>query len=253
MRIIVFGASGRVGTCLVEAVIADPGLELAGAVVSPQSSRLGRPVGDGVLEYRVIDPAMNAHCDAIVDFSTPTASMELQRALGEKPLPVVVGTTGFTPQQKQELADAARQRPILASANFAVGFEPFVRMIRAFAGLEPGAASIREVYHARKKATPSGTSLRLAEELRDARIATAIGRGVDALSPIRVEREGQTVGINAVRFDLGSAEVEATFTVRSLAAYAQGALAAARWLVEQAPGNGLFALADTLGLRNQRS
>ncbi len=245
MRVIVFGASGRVGTPLVESVIADPGLKLAGAVVSPQSSRLGQPVGDGVLEYRVIDPGMNAHCDVIVDFSTPAASIELQRALAAKPIPVVVGTTGFSAGQQATIAAAACHRPILVGANFAIGFEPFVRAVTAFARLQHGAAaSVEEIYHARKKAAPSGTSLRLAEELRRAAPAGAGDKGGSA--PISVLREGQTVGVNTVRFDLGTVDVEARFTVRSLAAYAHGALAAARWLVEQSPGNGLYSPADML-------
>lgn len=162
IRIIVFGASGRVGTCLVEAVIADPGLELAGAIVSPRSTRLGRPVGNGVLEYRTIDPAMNARCDAIIDFSTPEASMELQRGLGAKPLPVVVGTTGFSPRQHAALAAASQHRAILLGANFAL------------------------------------------------------------------------------------AGATAAFTVKTLAAYVQGALAATRWLVERRPGAGLFTPGDML-------
>ncbi len=251
MRVIIYGASGRVGTLLVESVIADPGLELAGAVVSPKSSRLGQPVGDGVLEYRVIDPGMNAHCDVIVDFSTPEASMDLQQALARKPMPVVVGTTGFSPEQRAALGAAARHRPILCSANFAIGFEPFVHAVTTFARLQSGAAaSVEEIYHARKKAAPSGTSLRLAEDLRDAALPEAPGKGT--LPPIRVMREGQTVGINIVRFDLGSVDVEARLTVHSLAAYAHGALAAARRLVEHAPGNGLYALADLLNMREKR-
>ena len=126
MRVIVFGASGRVGTHLVEAVLADPGLDLAAAVVSPQSDRRGIPVAAGAVEYRAADPTMNAHADVIVDFSTPAASIELQRMLDRKPIPVVIGTTGFVPDQQHELEHAGRYRPILASANFAVGFEPFL-------------------------------------------------------------------------------------------------------------------------------
>jgi 4-hydroxy-tetrahydrodipicolinate reductase len=248
MRVIIFGASGRVGTHLVESVIADPGLELAGAVVSPDSTRLGQPVGEGVLEYRVIDPGMNARCDVIVDFSTPAASIELQQTLAEKPLPVVIGTTGLAPDEQATIEAAARRRPILMSANFAIGFEPFLRAVTTFARLQPGAvASIEEVYHARKKAAPSGTSLRLARELSGAVAPGMPGTG--ALPPVSVLREGQTVGINTVRFDLGSVDVETRFVVRSLAAYAQGALAAARWLVESSPGNGLFSLTDMLSVR----
>ncbi len=139
MRVIVFGASGRVGLHLVEAVLADPGLDLAAAVVSPQSHQLGKRVAGGSLEYRAADPEINAHCDVIVDFSTPKASIDLQRILDRKPIPVVVGTTGFSRGQEDDLKGAARHRPILASANFAVGFEAFVQTAAVFAGLHPGA------------------------------------------------------------------------------------------------------------------
>lgn len=249
MRVIVFGASGRVGIHLVESVLADPGLDLAAAVVSAQSSRLGLPVAAGALEYRATDPSMNAHSDVIVDFSTPDASIDLQRMLDRKPIPVVIGTTGFSRDQQHHLKSAARYRPILASANFAVGFEPFLRAVAAFAGRQPGAeASVEETYHARKKAAPSGTSLRLSAEVHAARAAALAAlrdHGTIAAPPIGVRREGQTVGVNTVKFDMGASDVTVAFTVHSLAAYAQGALAAARWLVESAPGPGLYDLADT--------
>ena len=247
MRVIVFGASGRVGTHLVEAVLADPGLDLAAAVVSPQSDRRGIPVAAGAVEYRAADPTMNAHADVIVDFSTPAASIELQRMLDRKPIPVVIGTTGFVPDQQHELEHAGRYRPILASANFAVGFEPFLGAATGLARRLPGAeASVEETYHARKKAAPSGTSLRLSAEVHDARVAAFPTEGGHhaARPPIGVRREGQTVGINTVSFDMGASDITVTFTVHSLAAYAHGALAAARWLVESAPDPGLYNLRD---------
>lgn len=248
MRVIVFGASGRVGIHLVEAVLGDPGLDLAAAVVSPQSDRLGITVAGGSLEYRAADPTMNAHSDVIVDFSTPGASIDLQCMLARKPIPVVIGTTGLSRDQQDALKGAASYRPILTSANFAVGFEPFLRAVSGFAGRQPGAeATIEETYHARKKAAPSGTSLRLSAGIHAARIAALAAlrdHAAVAAPPISVRREGQTVGVNTVRFEMGASNLTVTFTVHSLAAYAQGALAAARWLVESAPGPGLYELAD---------
>jgi 4-hydroxy-tetrahydrodipicolinate reductase len=64
--------------------------------------------------------------------------------------------------------------------------------------------------------------------------------------PITVRREGDVAGVHEVRFDLGSAEAAFVYRVHTLAAYAEGALAAARWLVDKAPGPGRYSLADSL-------
>lgn len=244
MRIAVMGASGRVGTRLVELVLASPGLELAAALVSPRSALVGTPVAGGSIEYRPSDAAMNSHCDVIVDFSSPAASLALQGEVGEKPIPMVIGTTGFSVEEDAALTAFAAHRPMVVSANFALGFEAFRQIADRFARLMPGGeAGVGEVYHARKKAEPSGTSRWLAATVREARSAAM---GFDAPEPdIRVTREGDTVGVNEVRFDLGSAELLLSYRVHTLAAYAEGALAAAQWLAARRPANGRYALADT--------
>lgn len=246
MRIAVFGASGRVGTQLVEAIIDAPQLELAAALVSPTSPRLGEAIGGTGIEYRAADAAMNCRCDVIIDFSTPDAAIALQEALGDSRLPVVIGTTGFSDAEMTTLRRAGDKRPLLMAANFALGFEAFAEAAKLFATLQPGAVPVvEEVYHARKKDKASGTSLRLAGLVA----GPDADAGNDPGVPIRVHRRGKTVGINSVRFDLGSTEIDFTFTVHSLGAYAQGALSAAQWLADEAPGPGLYGLADTFPRR----
>lgn len=244
MRIAIMGASGRVGTRLVELVLANPGLELAAALVSPRSALIGTPVAGGSIEYRPAEAAMNSHCDVMIDFSSPVASLALQQQVGLKPMPMVIGTTGFTTEDDAALTGFAAHRPMVVSANFALGFEAFRQAAEHFARLMPGGeASVGEVYHARKKADPSGTSRWLASTVRDARSAVM---GFAAPTPeIHVEREGDTVGINEVRFDLGSAELLLSYRVHTLAAYAEGALAAADWLHTRRPAHGRYSLADT--------
>ncbi|MCR6673133.1 4-hydroxy-tetrahydrodipicolinate reductase [Devosia ginsengisoli] len=239
MRIAVFGASGRVGTRLVEAILTDPGLELAAAHVSPGSPWIGRQVGSTVVEYRPAEAAINAHCDAIIDFSSPSGSLYLQRMAGQRSVPVVIGTTGFAADDLAEIQAAARYRPILTGANFALGFTEFARNARQFAAAHPGASiAIEETYHRRKKRAPSGTSLLLARVLREAQ-ATAAGASPPE-PEIHVHRVGDTVGINEVRFDLGDSEMRFTFSVQTIAAYARGALAAAIQLVESGLGPGRY-------------
>ncbi|ADZ71578.1 4-hydroxy-tetrahydrodipicolinate reductase [Polymorphum gilvum] len=245
MRIGILGASGRVGTRLVELILANPGLELAAALVSPGSSLIGTPVAGGSVEYRPPEAAMKSHCDVIIDFSTPAASLALQADMAAKPIPVVIGTTGFTADEDARLSACCAYRPMLISANFAHGFEAFRQAALGFARQMPGAeARVAETYHARKKAEPSGTSRLLAEGIASER-SRAMGFAASE-PPIAVHRETDTVGVNEVRFDLSSAEVVLTYRVHTLAAYAEGALSAAQWLVAKAPACGRFSLADSL-------
>lgn len=245
MRIAIMGASGRVGTRLVELILANPGLELAAALVSPGSRLVGMPVAGGSIEYRPAEAAMKSHCDVMIDFSTPAASLALQADIGTKPIPMVIGTTGFTPEEDARLTASCAHRPMLVSANFAHGFEAFRLAVLDFARRMPDAeATVSEIYHARKKAEPSGTSRLLARQLFEAR-SRAMGFAAPE-PPITVHREGDTVGVNEVRFDLGSAEASFTYRVHTLAAYAEGALAAARWLVSTPRPAGRYSLADSL-------
>ncbi|WP_454285820.1 4-hydroxy-tetrahydrodipicolinate reductase [Rhizobium arsenicireducens] len=245
MRIGIMGASGRVGTRLVELILANPGMELAAALVSPGSKLAGTPVAGGSIEYRPAEAAMKSHCDVMIDFSTPVASLALQEGVGKKAIPMVIGTTGFTAEEDERLTAFSRYRPMLVSANFARGFEAFRLAAIDFSRRMPDAeASVSETYHARKKAEPSGTSRLLARQLFEAR---SRAMGFAAPEPaITVNREGDTVGVNEIRFDLGSAEAVFTYRVHTLAAYAEGAIAAAQWLVSTPRTAGRYSLADSL-------
>ena len=185
MRIGIIGASGRVGTRLIEAILASPGLELAAALVSPGSPLIGKPVA-GALEYRPAEKTIRSHCDVMIDFSTPAASLAFQDLLGDQRLPVVIGTTGFTVADDAALTAHASARPLLVSANFAHGFEAFKQTALGFASKMPGAEpQVIETYYARKKADPSGTSKMLASEIAAVR-SLAMGfaaRNADCRQP----------------------------------------------------------------------
>lgn len=245
MRIGIMGASGRVGTRLVELILANPGLELAAALVSPGSKLVGTPVAGGSIEYRPAEAAMKSHCDVMVDFSTPAASLALQMETDRKFIPIVIGTTGFTPDEDERLTAFSCHRPMLVSANFAHGFEAFRQAAVDFVRRMPDAdATVSETYHARKKSEPSGTSRLLARQLFETR---SLAMGFPAPVPtIAVYREGDAVGINEIRLDMGSAEAVFTYRVHTLAAYAEGALAAAQWLVSKPRSAGRYNLIDSL-------
>ncbi|MHC1550540.1 dihydrodipicolinate reductase C-terminal domain-containing protein [Phyllobacterium sp. K27] len=245
MRIAVVGASGRVGTRLVELILANPGLELAAALVSPSSRLSGTPVAGGSIEYRPAEAALKNRCDVMIDFSTPAGSLALQEDIGTKTIPTIIGTTGFTPEEDERLTSFGVHRPLLISNNFAHGFEAFRRAAVEFAQRMPDAdAIVGETYHIRKKAEPSGTSRLLALQVFEAR---SRAMGFAAPEPaIVVKREGDTVGASEVRFHMDSVEAVFTYRVHTLAAYAEGAIAAAQWLVAKPRPAGRYALADSM-------
>jgi len=227
IRIAVVGASGKVGQALLDQIAAAPDLTLAEAI-----NQSGAP------QARQSFTTLDAACldaDAVVDFSSPTGTMALLDRLGTAPVPLVVGTTGFSADQVERIEASARARPTLLGANFTAGFEVFAKAARTLADQLPEArVTVAEVYNARKKPAPSGTTRRLLADLgEDGReIETSIGR------------EGDTPGINRVICDLGPAMITLELTVAGRTAYAVGALEAARWLIGRA--NDLYAPKDMI-------
>lgn len=221
MRIGVVGAGGRIGTMLVEAIVSAPGLELAACIVAPGSRWLGLPVCGGGIEYRAADAAINARCDVMIDFSTPAATIALQQSCGTKPIPFVIGTTGFSERQKVVLKACARHRPLLMSDNFAPAFRDFLEAADRLRARLPGALeTLSEERHRRSAAPAAG------------------GRGLPAA------QRSPPADVTEIRFDAGGEEITLVHRVSSPAAYVQGALAAAHWLVASAPGEGLYSFAD---------
>lgn len=235
MQILVYGASGRVGEALIKTILESEKDSLAAAVVSPASAVKDQMVPGTPLRYAALTAGQLQNCNVAIDFSGPKATMQLIDAALQQPCPIVIGTTGMSDDEVQRIHEAAKQFPIMLGANFAYGFEAFIGAALLVAGAHGNAAArVGEVYHARKKPVPSGTSLRLAKE-----VGATLGAGENgeaAVVPIDVMRMSDTVGVNGVRFDMGVSEVTVSFEVRTLDAYARGALEAARWLVGCQPG-----------------
>lgn len=212
MRIAVLGAGGKVGRELVAQITAADDLSLAEAI----SGRNGTALA-----------AAGLNADILVDFSTPSATMDLLDKVAARALPLVIGTTGFSPDQAARVRAEGAHRPILVGANFTLGFEAFRRCGLQLASDLPGAdLTVEETYNAGKKAAASGTTQGLIAEL------AADGRAVAT----QINRLGDTPGINTILLDLGVAEISLIMKVASRAAYAAGALVAARWLCAQAKG-----------------
>jgi len=244
LRIAVAGSSGRMGQMLIEAVNAAPDLSLAATL------DIGCDVRAGLASAQVL-----------VDFTRPEGTMahlELCRDLSVK---AVIGTTGFSDAQKQEIAAHAHHIAIVMAPNMSVGVNVVFKLLdmAARALAEGYDIEIVEAHHRHKVDAPSGTALKMGEV-----IAAALGRelkdcAVYAREGVTGEREPSSIGFATVRggdivgdhtvMFCGTGErIEITHKSASRATYAQGSLRAARFLAGET--SGLFGMEDVLGLRS---
>lgn len=255
--IIVVGANGRMGSIVCRKAVEEPCFRLAGVVESKGNlqgiSRYDCPAGHSLVDIIGLAPGA-----VVIDFTAPEASLENAATASKKGVPLVIGTTGFTEEQKRQLACQAQKAPIFWSANMSIG-------VNAIMGILPRLAAelgkdydmeIAEIHHRKKKDAPSGTALMLGEvlvgsrnwKLDDARCSCRDGitgeRRNDEIG-IQAIRGGDVVGIHTVYF-LGPGErIEVTHHAHSRDNFAEGALRAAQWLATRQPGR-LYGMRDML-------
>lgn len=210
MRVVVHGAGGKVGAAVLAQIAESPDLTLGEAITG-----------------RADLPGATFTGDVVVDFSSPAGTLALLDRMAGTAQPLVIGTTGFAATDLARIEAEARIRPVLMAANFTLGFEPFRMAAHLLAAALPDARLIvGEVYNAAKKPLASGTTQQLVADL------ASPGRTPDT----EIGRVGDTPGINTITLDLGVSRIDLTMTVRSRAAYAAGALSAARWLIGRPAG-----------------
>ena len=264
LRIAIAGASGRMGRVLIEAVLAEPDCWLAGALDIEGSPALGQDAGafagrsTGVMITSDLRAGLSS-AQLLIDFTRPEgtlAHLKLCRELGVK---AVIGTTGFTPAQKAEIADHAGHIALMLAPNMSVGVNVMLKLLdQAARALNQGYdIEVIEAHHRHKVDAPSGTALQIGEVL-----AAALGRelkdcAVYARHGVTGERDPSTIGFSAIRggdivgdhtvLFAGTGErIEITHKSSSRATYAQGSLRAARFLASRSQG--LFDMNDVLGL-----
>ena len=191
--------------------------------------------------------------DCIIDFSHHDGTAALCAAAVEKKLPLVIATTGQNEEEMAIIREAAKSIPVFCSGNMSMGIALLVRLARETAKAFPGAdIEIVEIHHNRKIDAPSGTALMLANAIKDVRPEAEFVLGRSGQG----KRQKQDIGISALRLAnyVGTHEVivatdSQIITLKHEAVsrklFADGALAAAEWLVNQAPG--LYAMPDMIG------
>jgi 4-hydroxy-tetrahydrodipicolinate reductase len=252
VKIAIAGAAGRMGRTLIDAVAADAELTLVAAVELPKSSALGTPVG-GVKVTS--DLTTLASADVVLDFTRPEGTL----ALLKHAKALVIGTTGFTEEDKDKIAEAAKRIPIVMAANFAIGVNATFKLAETAARILGDAYDVEivEAHHRHKVDAPSGTALELGRIVakalgRDLGKTASYGRKGDIgeRKPKEIGfhsiRGGDIVGEHTVIFAGAGERIEVTVRSQSRATYAAGALRAAKFLKGKNPG--LYGMADVLGL-----
>jgi len=266
MRIAVAGVGGRMGRTLVQAVTATDGLVLGAATERPDSGLIGTDAGElaglGRLGVRVAADLAEVTdtFDCLFDFTAPSATLRhlaICRGAGRR---AVVGTTGFSAEQRAEIVAAAQDIPIVFAPNLSVGVNLFFKLLDIAARVlgDEVDSEIIEAHHRHKVDAPSGTALRMGEVVaaalgRDLAEVAVYGRqgqtGVRQRRTIGFEtiRAGDVVGEHSVWFAGEGERVEIAHKASSRMTFAKGAVRAAGWLSGTA--NGLYDMQDVLGLR----
>jgi 4-hydroxy-tetrahydrodipicolinate reductase len=263
--VVVAGAAGRMGNRLVALLQEDKELRLVAALEAPGHPALGRDAGEAAGVGRLTVP-ITADAEAalgkdriLIEFSVPEASLAHARLVARQGGRAVIGTTGFTPAQREELAAIGRSIAILVAPNMSVGVNVAFRILADMARMlgDDYDVEIVETHHRFKKDAPSGTALRMAEV-----VAEALGRDLaktavydrhDKLAErsrkeigMAALRSGDVVGEHTVSFGALGERLELTHRAQSRDNFARGALRAARFIAAAKPG--LYSMQDVLGL-----
>ena len=257
MKIAIAGAGGRMGQALIEAALAERGLELAAAFDAAGSPAIGGAAGPVKVQA---DLGGLSAADVLIDFTRPAGTLLHLEACLKFGKPMVIGTTGFSDAQQQRIAAGAKRIPIVLSPNFAIGVNVVFRLAQTAARAlgDDYDVEIVEAHHRHKVDAPSGTALKLGELVAGAlgrKLGEVAAHGREGDTGERPAREigfhairgGDIVGEHTVIFAGTGERVEVAVRSQSRLTYAAGALRAARWLVGRGPG--LYDMADVLGLK----
>lgn len=265
-NIAIAGAAGRMGASLIQAGHAAADIAVTVATERTGSSLIGTDAGElagcGKLGVTITDDFQTQadRFDVLIDFTRPEASIAHLRACQKVGRRMVIGTTGFTPQQIAEIESTAKDIAVVFAPNMSVGVNLCFKLLEIAAQVlgDEVDVEIIEAHHRHKVDAPSGTALRMGEVVaqalgRDLQASAVYGRqgqtGERARNTIGFEtiRAGDIVGEHTVMFaDIGE-RVEIVHKASSRMTFANGAIRAASWLTQHQ--SGLFDMQDVLGLK----
>jgi 4-hydroxy-tetrahydrodipicolinate reductase len=251
------------GHAVLQASAAQAGVRVSAAVERADSEALGQDAGTQaglpVLGVKLTADLSGGDFDVAVDFTRPAATLAALEVCRAKGRGMVIGTTGFSAEQRSRIEQATRDIPICIAANFSIGVNVVLKLLEMAARAlgDHYDVEIVEAHHRHKVDAPSGTALAMGEV-----VAGALGRKLREVAVYGREgqtgaRDAQTIGFATIRggdvvgdhsvLFLGEGErVEISHRATSRGNFANGALRAAQWLHGRPPG--LYGMRDVLGL-----
>jgi 4-hydroxy-tetrahydrodipicolinate reductase len=266
MKLVVVGASGRMGQALIRIIAETEGAVLHAAVGRPGSSSIGKDAGElaglGPLGVTVTDDALAAfvHADGVIDFTRPETSIEFAALAAQARIVHVIGTTGCSDADQAKFEAASRHARVVKSGNMSLGVNLLSVLVQQAAKALDAAGwdiEVLEMHHKHKVDAPSGTALLLGE-------AAAAGRGIDLKDNAVKVRDGHTgpreagsigfatlrggsvIGEHSVMLAGEGEIVTLSHSAGDRSIFARGAVKAALWARDKNPG--LYSMLDVLGL-----
>jgi 4-hydroxy-tetrahydrodipicolinate reductase len=252
IKVVVCGASGRMGQTLGRMVKDSPDLELVGGI----NLKPGSFFGVEIVEAKDADALLKrTHADVLIDFTVASAVVENARLAARNNVALVVGTTGITHEQRDEMEKVINGHvPAVISSNFSVGVNIFWQIVRdAGKLLKDYDIEVIEAHHRNKKDAPSGTAktiLQILEEECGPREKLYGREGMTERGNeigVHVIRCGDIVGDHKVMFSKNFETIELSHRAYDRSVFASGALGAAKWVAGKEPG--VYGMSDVLGLR----
>ena len=265
IKVVVTGASGRMGKEIIKKVLSDKQLKLIGAIESKNHPSIGKDLGTIIKKKKVglkiTDNLLElfAKADAVIDFTTPKASVEHSKYAAQARLAHVIGTTGFNNNQLLKIKYAAQHATIIKSGNMSLG----INLIEALVKIASSKLdhefyiNVNETHHKHKVDAPSGTALMLGKA-----VALAKGKNLDKvkkITPLNKQgkeiknkvvfssfRTGEVIGDHEIAFKSQNETIKISHRANSRGIFVDGAIQAVKWGCNQEPG--LYSMSDVLGL-----
>jgi 4-hydroxy-tetrahydrodipicolinate reductase len=252
IKVVVCGASGRMGQTIGRMVNESSDMELVGGINLKPSSFFGAEIVESKNAENLIK---STKADVLIDFTIASAAVENVKMAARNNVALVVGTTGFTPEQRSEMEKAIHNNvPAVISSNFSVGVNIFWQLVRESGKLlKDYDIEVFEAHHRNKKDAPSGTAKTILQILEEEVGPRQKQYGREGMTErkneigVHVVRGGDIVGDHKVMFSKNFETIELSHHASDRSVFASGALHAARWVVGKKPG--IYGMSDVLNLK----
>ena len=265
LKVVVTGASGRMGQTLINLITNNGKLELVGALERSNHEWIGQDIGSamGGSELGVIvseDPVeIIANAEAVIDFTTPSATIEFSKLAAQARAIHVIGTTGMSEEHLEKIKAASFHSVVVRAGNMSLGVNLLVALTKKVAAALDDEFDIEiiEAHHMHKVDAPSGTALMLGEAAADGRgisLTEAADRGRDGITGARNKgaigfasiRGGDIIGKHDVLFASNGEQLTLSHNATDRNIFARGAIKAVLWGIDKQPGH--YDMMDVLGL-----